>query len=241
MNTKIILPPKNCLRCGVSSNDERFEFILNIDKTPKAYRSRCYYCRHPNQKKEKIKINSPKTTTSFIQIDDIEEEEELITNNESSHCWYTGLQSDKLEEIKLSEGEHKIVKVHPNVIYLKGNMSDRNFNKIISYLKIYSKKKDCKRRIKPFEKLSTSQQEYLMLLAFENNISLDNINQMRIDQNDCCYLSNVLMTWDPKKWNKGVIENNKLVIPLFSKLEKIMTYEDIKDLLNRLIMYDKCS
>ena len=215
---------KNCIRCGVSSDNAYFEYIFNTNGTPKSYRSRCYQCRHLGQIVTQ-NIETLKPSNKELIITDICDKE---------YCWYTGRLLDKKIE---SNGKN--ILVCEQLYLLKNGISDREFNKIINYLKIFSKIKQ-KRRIQPFESLKITSQEYLKNLAHESGLSLEKINQLRYNQSDCCYLSNILIIWTPGKWNSGTIKNNKLVIQFFSKLQKIMTDEDIKELLNDIIKHDKC-
>lgn len=233
---------KNCMRCGVSSNNAYFEYIFNANGTPKSYRSRCYQCRHPGQIVPQNINNILPVVTEYNYEEAYEEalksinKESIITDicNEE-YCWYTGRLLDK----KIDSNSKNIL-VCNELHWLKGDISDRDFDKIINYLKIFSKRKQ-RRRVQPFKRLTIDSQEYLRKLADESDLSLEEINELRNNQADCCYLSNILMIWTPGKWNCGTISNNKLVIPFFSKLQKRMTDEAIKELLNDIITHDKCS
>lgn len=238
---------KTCIKCGVSSNNAKFEYILNTDGTPKSYRSRCYNCRHPDKKELKqaniinnysISVNPDEylEPVNKIEINDLD------YNIDDNYCYYTGVllnnnRYDKYSKKEMILNNKKRINVCLAIELLKGSMSDRDFNKIINYLKIFEKSR--KRKIILHDNLSDNSKEYLTKLSTDNN-DLD-IEQIRINQGDCCYLSGIRMIWDKHKWHKGIIYKNDeneycLVIPLFSKLKKIMNDNEIKELLKLLRM-----
>lgn len=248
-----MLPEKKCLRCGVSTNDARFDYILNPNGTPKGYRSRCYNCK--NNIELPVLIPTTIINTCSVSVINTENLEPVIKKIEindiedNEHCYYTGIlltdcndNEYQKKEITLNNG--KKVNVCLAIELLKGSMSDSDFNKIINYLKVFSKSR--KRRITPFDKQSDKCKEYLQKISNDNNFTSDELDNIRGIQGDCCYLSNIKMSWDQSKWNRGVLLKNKdneycLMIPLFAKLKKRMTEDVINNILQELIKHDKYS
>lgn len=247
-----MLREKKCLKCGVSSNNARFDYILNRDGTPKAYRSRCYDCKHHVKRTSQPTMVINKTSVSVLDNENLSPAMERIEINDiddsDEYCYYTGILLDtEVSEYQKKEmilKDNKKVYVCSAIKLLKGSMSDRDFNKIINYLKVFSKSR--KRRITPFDKQSDTFKEYLQNISDDNNLSIKDLDDLRREQGDCCYLSNIRMTWESSKWNRGILTKNKddkycLAIPLFSKLKRSMTEDTIKDILQALIKHDKCS